>query len=180
MKIVKNVSLRMGLFVCIGLSLLTGSTVKATLDVFDDVRIDGALSVGDDAWLKGLTDFGVLDDSGGLSSAASLEVTGDSEYLHINLSGYSSDVTFSWYSDIYGKMILNSDNSLTLNGEASDTPGIVLNPNGRSYFAHDLILDGVDSQMPYQTIVDDGSILNVGLADERYMPVGSLGRVRNG
>jgi hypothetical protein len=66
------------------------------------------------------------------------------------------------------QMTLDNNNALKLYN-SSGTTEITLSPTGTSSFANSLTVNGTDSEMPNQTLVNGSSILTEGLADGRYL-----------
>ena len=147
---------------------------------FDDVQVDGSLTVDGSPWftdmqlMLGTYTHGLVEDPVFYISAY-----GDSFNSEIVFGSNAAPAYFEW-QDSSVKMELSATNELSLLNDTTADYDVILNPNGDSYLKHNLVLDGTDNQMPNQTIVDDDSILNIGLADDRYAPIGSIGSLLDG
>jgi len=118
-----------------------------------------------------------------LSLGTRTDLSTDPGWLTIYTDGTTSSVEFTatraanlwkWQQDesnaVKVQMSLSEVNDLVLYDQSSPPVAkITLSPTGTSVFATSVTFEGIDNQMPNQTVVGAGSVLTVELADARYL-----------
>lgn len=148
-------------------------SVNGNLDVSGQADIHGnTWTLG--SWQNDPTQFGLT-----LGYNETVDANGISNAM-LRLSVNRDIASWIWEHNTTTGMVsslkLDEQNQLLIYklNDPTNGIGITLNPDGTSIFENSVVIKGTDNQLPNQTITAGGSLLTVGLADQRYVLKGTL------
>jgi len=185
-KALKKWALLLILFIAMEASRLNAQSLTGnSLTVNGNSSLNGNVAIQDDLFVSGSFTLGEITSTSYPGLVMSYTNPAGSNPAVITFQADEASNDWLWeamnYSNglTYKQMLLDSNNGLSLYPYSSSATqsGVYLTPNsgGVSTFASSVTISGADNEMPNQGIVNNNSVLTLGLASTRFVSSTSLG-----